>query len=179
MFYIERSVCLTSAKMNIIVKTAIVTATVGVQIILEFVEKIHMLQMLPVGEHVPTCYRWIFSCIPTVDWESLKEHPLMGFPFVLVLLKLDNLDTSCHLLLPLLEKWQRPDAGLVRLGACYEQDPDLPAEIPSFRKGWDLTFREVLSFSAPEIMPSGLWFKAFHLLMMCQIPTLLSFNNLN
>lgn len=57
MFYIERSVCLTSAKMNIIVKTAIVTATVGVQIILEFVKKIHMLQMLPAGEHVPTCNR--------------------------------------------------------------------------------------------------------------------------
>lgn len=37
--------CLTSAKINIIVKTAVVTATVGVQIVLEFVEKIHLLQI--------------------------------------------------------------------------------------------------------------------------------------
>lgn len=37
MFHIQRSVCLSSAKMNIIVKTAIITATVGVQIPLVFV----------------------------------------------------------------------------------------------------------------------------------------------
>lgn len=37
MFHIQRSVCLSSAKMNIIVKTAIITATVGIQIPLVFV----------------------------------------------------------------------------------------------------------------------------------------------
>lgn len=45
MFHIQRSVFLTSAKMNIIVKTAIITATVGFQILLMFVGKIHLLQM--------------------------------------------------------------------------------------------------------------------------------------
>lgn len=47
MFHIQRSVFLTSAKMNIIVKTAIITATVGFQIPLVFVGKIHLLQMFP------------------------------------------------------------------------------------------------------------------------------------
>lgn len=47
MFHIQRSVFLTSAKMNIIVKTAIITATVGFQIPLVLVGKIHLLQMFP------------------------------------------------------------------------------------------------------------------------------------
>lgn len=47
MFHIQRSVFLTSAKMNIIVKTAIITATVGFQIPLVFVGKIYLLWMLP------------------------------------------------------------------------------------------------------------------------------------
>lgn len=47
MFHIQRSVFLTSAKMNIIVKTAIITATVGFQIPLVFVGKIYLLRMLP------------------------------------------------------------------------------------------------------------------------------------
>lgn len=42
MFHIQRSVFLTSAKMNIIVKTAIIT-TVGFQILLMFVGKIRLL----------------------------------------------------------------------------------------------------------------------------------------
>ena len=47
MFHIQRCVFLTSAKMNIIVKAAIITATVGFQIPLVFVKKIHLLQMFP------------------------------------------------------------------------------------------------------------------------------------
>lgn len=47
MFHIQRSVFLTSAKMNIIVKTAIITATVGFQIPVVLVGKIHLLQMFP------------------------------------------------------------------------------------------------------------------------------------
>lgn len=45
MFHIQRSVFLTSAKMNIIVKAAIIAATVGFQILPVFVGKIHLLQM--------------------------------------------------------------------------------------------------------------------------------------
>lgn len=47
MFHIQRSVFLTSAKMNIIVKAAIIAATVGFQILPVFVGKIHLLQMFP------------------------------------------------------------------------------------------------------------------------------------
>lgn len=47
MFHIQRSVFLTSAKMNIIVETAIIAATVGFQILLVFVGKSHLLQIFP------------------------------------------------------------------------------------------------------------------------------------
>lgn len=47
MFHIQRSVFLTSAKMNIIVKAAIIAATVGFQILPVFVRKIHLLQIFP------------------------------------------------------------------------------------------------------------------------------------
>lgn len=47
MFHIQRSVFLTSAKMNIIVKAAIIVATVGFQILPVFVGKIYLLQMFP------------------------------------------------------------------------------------------------------------------------------------
>lgn len=53
MFHIQRSVFLISAKMNIIVKTAIVTATVGFQIPLVFCEENPSATDVPLGDRFP------------------------------------------------------------------------------------------------------------------------------
>lgn len=93
------------------------------------------------------CYRcslgwWLFSFTPIMGQENLREHPLMGFPLLLILLlqcsakRLEILNTFFPILFL---------QGEVIKTQCWPQtrshsvqDSDVPIEVPSFRKCWDL-----------------------------------------